>query len=61
MEKSSETLAGQAFLDVAVKATEDAEDSAEKNLSSVIPSVFEEDVASPEERIPFLLKECKMT
>ena len=27
VEKSSETLAGQAFLDVALKATEDAEDS----------------------------------
>ena len=27
MEKNSETLAGQAFLDVAVKATEDEEDS----------------------------------
>ena len=27
MEKSSDTLAGQAFLDVALKATEDAEDS----------------------------------
>ena len=34
---------------------------AQKNLSSVIPSVFEEHVASSEERISFLQKQGKMT
>ena len=44
-----------------VRTPGDSLGHAEKNLSSVIPFVFEEDVASPEERIPFLLKEGKMT
>ena len=74
MEKSSETLAGQAFLDVAVignglrrcvqsqvRSPGDSPGHARKNLSPVIPSVFEEHVASPEERIAFLLKQGKMT
>ena len=44
-----------------VRTPGDSLGHAEKNLSSVIPFVLEEDVASPEERIPFLLKEGKMT
>ena len=44
-----------------VRTPGDSPGHAEKNLSSVIPSVFEEDVASPEARIPCVLKEGKMT
>ena len=44
-----------------VRSPGDSPGHAQKNLSSVIPFVFEEHVASPEERIPFLLKQGKMT
>ena len=44
-----------------VRTPGDSLGHAEKNLSSVIPFVFEEDVASPEERISFLVKQGKMT